>query len=135
MKREKQTIVKSPYEYQLIISKKYNSSNKKILTQFQLQTIHEFTNFKYVIIVDSVLNNHTIYFDIRGLRAPFVTIPNTGPAVFTTEYENLSGNYDVIISKGLKTKNKFSIQINKKNIILKKLPQKAFVELITKNNN
>ncbi len=136
MKPEKQIIVKSPYEYQLIISKKYSPLSKKFLTQFELKTIHEFTNFKYAIIVESIINNHTIHFDILGLSTPFVTIPNTGPAIFTVEYENLSGIYDVIITKGNKTnKNKFSIKIDKKNIILKKLPPKAFVELIIKNNN
>ncbi|MBI4811267.1 MAG: hypothetical protein HY800_07505 [Ignavibacteriales bacterium] len=131
MNKGKQVKTKLPIEYRLRIGSKIKDYGNKIFTQFILQTINEFTNFRYEIIVEPVFKNHTLLLNIRGLRTPNVTIPGLGPAVFQTEYENLSGIYEIVISKHGKEENKFSIKIDNNKITVKRSPTRKFVEIVT----
>jgi hypothetical protein len=134
MKQGKRVKPKFPIEYRLLITQKVNEREKKIVTLFALRTVNEFTNFRYEIIVEPEVNNRTMHFKIRGLRAPQVTFPAAGPATFSAEYDDLNGSYDVIISKHAKDKNKFTVNINKEKIVVKEIPNKRFIEIVTDEN-
>ncbi len=118
-------------EYYLLITPKYKERDKKVVTYFTLRTVPEFTYFRYEIIVKPVIQDRTIRFDIHGLRAPLVTIPNMGPATFTAEFENLSGDYTLIVSKHGKKVNRFLLKIKKNKIIVEKSPENKFIEIVT----
>jgi len=121
-----------PIEYRLLITPKLKECERKIVTLVALRTMVEFTNFHYDIIVEPECTDRTLRFTIRGLRAPQVSLPGTGPAVFKTEYDGLHGTYNVIVSKHGKDENLFSVHISNNEIRLKKIPEKKFVEIVTK---
>ena len=121
-----------PIEYRLLITPKLKERERKIVTLVALRTMVEFTNFHYDIIVEPECTDRTLRFTIRGLRAPQVSLPGTGPAVFKTEYDCLHGTYNVIVSKHGKDENLFSVHISNNEIRLKKIPEKKFVEIVTK---
>jgi hypothetical protein len=112
-----------PIEYRLLITPKLKERGKNAITLIALRTVIEFTNFRYDIIVEPKNTDRTLHFNIRGLRAPQVSLPGTGPAIFKSEYENLEGPYDLIISKH-----------GKDEIKLKKSPQNKFIEIVTDEN-
>ena len=120
-----------PIEYRLLITPKLNEIERKNVTLVALRTVIEFTNFRYNIIVEPELTNHTMRFTIRGLHAPQVSLPGMGPAIFKTEYENLKGLYNVIVSKHGREENLFSVNISNNEIKIKKIPEKKFVEIVT----
>jgi len=134
MKQGKRVKPKFPIEYRLLITPKVKEREKKIVTLFALRTVNEFTNFRYEIIVEPEVNNRTMHLKIRGLRAPQVSIPAVGPATFSAEYDGLNGSYDVIISKHAKYENKFIVNINKEKIVVKEIPNKRFIEIVTDEN-
>lgn len=119
-----------PIEYNLLMTLKYKEHEKKAITNFKLRTVSEFSYFRYEIIVESIIHNRTIQFDIHGLRAPQVAIPSSGPAIFTTEIETVNGRYTLIITKSNKKENRFTINIKKNNIIVEESPENKFVEII-----
>jgi hypothetical protein len=121
-----------PIEYRLLITPKLKERERKIVTLVALRTMVEFTNFRYDIVVEPECTDRTLKFTIRGLRAPQVSLPGTGPAVFKTEYDGLHGTYNVIVSKHGKDENLFSVHISNNEIRLKKIPEKKFVEIVTK---
>jgi hypothetical protein len=131
MKRDKQAAPKFLLEYKLLIRPKYKEIERKTVIEFGLRTVNEFTNFKYEINVEQEQTDKTLKLIIRGLRAPKTSIPSIGPAVFFSEYENLSGNYSVIISKHGKEENKFSVDIAEKAITVKRRPTKKFIDITT----
>lgn len=111
----------------------FKEREKKHVTFFAIRTINEFNNFRYKISLDSSVGDGAIRFTIRGLNAPQVTIPGTGPAVAEIEIDNLKGDYQVIISKHGKEENMFSINISDHQVNITKSPRKKFVELITES--
>jgi len=131
MKRDKQAAPKLPLEYKLLIRPKYKEIERKTVIEFGLRTVNEFTNFKYEINVEQEQTDKTLRLIIRGLRAPKTSIPSIGPAVFFSEYENLSGNYNVIISKHGKDENQFLVEIAEKAITVKRRPKKKFIDITT----
>ena len=67
----------------------------------------------------------------RGLRAPQVSLPSSGPAVFETELKKLRGAYDVIVAKPNRETNEFSINVSDKFVTVNKGPVNKFVEIVT----
>ena len=129
MKRGKRVKPVFPIEYRLLIQNLYDESKKQKITSFNLRTISEFSNFSYEIVVDAELQERTIYFNIKGIRAPKLSIPSSGPAFFNIKYPNLNGRYKLIVSKPQKSSNEFLINIAKKKIIIEKLPEEKFIDI------
>jgi hypothetical protein len=96
-----------------------------------LRTVTEFSNFRYEIVVQESVTDNTMRLNISGLRAPQISLPNTGPAMFEKEYTNLKGIHNVIITKLEREENKFVIDISAKGVIVKQSPKEKFVEIVT----
>jgi len=131
MKQGKRVKPVFPIEYRLLITPKYKEREKQFVTYAAIRTVNEFSSFRYEIVVDPTVTNRTLQFAIHGLRAPQVTIPHSGPAMFETEFLNLHGTYDLVVSKPGREKNMFTISISNKEIILKESPQDKFVDVTT----
>ena len=131
MKRGKRVKPVFPIEYRLLITPQFKENEKKYVTSFALRTTNEFSNFRYDIIVESELNDRTIRLNIRGLRAPQLSIPGSGPAIYRTEFSDLNGEYKIIVIKPGKQENSYTVSITKKEISLRKNPRNKFVDLVT----
>ncbi|MBI1806167.1 MAG: hypothetical protein HYR76_03835 [Ignavibacteria bacterium] len=131
MRQGKRVKPKFPIEYRVLITPRFKEQEKEIVTHVAIRTVSEFTSFRYQIVVETNVSDRTIRLSIQGLRAPQVTLPATGPAVFETEFKNLSGTYTVIISKLDRDMNEFSISISDRSVTVKKSPKKKFAEIVT----
>lgn len=120
-----------PTEYVLLMTPRYNEQQKRTVTYVALRTTKEFSNFRYEIVVESRLERRTLRFDIRGLRAPELTLPGFGPAIFEAEYTDLSGSYEVIVTKLRKDVNVFQVHVSPNKIVVERSPESKFVDLIT----
>ncbi|MBI5021952.1 MAG: hypothetical protein HZB59_11005 [Ignavibacteriales bacterium] len=131
MKQGKRVKPKFPIEYRLLIMPLFKEREQKHVTLFAMRTINEFNNFRYEISIDTILKEDIIRFTINGLKAPQMNLPGTGPAVKEIEFENLKGEYQIIISKHGKDENKFFVDISDKQVMLVKTPRKKFSEIVT----
>ena len=131
MKKGKLVKPKFPIEYRILITPRYKEREKEMVTAVVMRTVNEFTNFRYEIVVEPKLEDHLLRLNIHGLRAPQVTLPGSGPAIFEVEYNNLHGMYDVVVSKLDREENAFSVNISNDNIVVEKSPRKKFVEIVT----
>ena len=131
MKKGKRVKVVFPIEYRLLVTPVYKEREKQIVTLFGLRTINEFSNFHYEIIVEPAIADKTIRLDIRGLRAPQVTIPGSGPAVFRQEFSDLHGTYSLVVRKLDKQENFFTINITDKSVTVKESDEHRFCEVVT----
>ena len=131
MKKGKRIKPKFPIEYRLLITPKYNERKKETVTLVALRTVNEFSNFRYELVVEPELTNNTLRLHIHGIRAPRLTLPESGPATFQMEYTNFKGIYTVIVTKLDQEENTFSVRISNENVTLEQSPNKMFVEIVT----
>jgi hypothetical protein len=118
-------------EYRLLLAQVYDEKTKAMLTQATLRTAVEFTSFKYEIVVEPYVNNHELRFTIQGLRAPHLSMPEVGPALYTAAFPGLRGTFDLVVSKLGKDENTFVIFINERSIEVKERPKKRFLDVVT----
>lgn len=131
MKRGKRVAPKFPLEYRILIAPVHHERQHERLTLIAMRTVNEFSTFRYDIVVEPELKDHTLTLNIRGLRAPQVSLPGSGPAVFRTEIENLSGRYEIVVCKLDRQVNAFTVLISEDSITVEKSPKDKFVEIVT----
>ncbi len=123
MKKGKRVKPKFSLEYRLLIVPKYKEAEKKSVTLLALRTVNEFTSFRYEIVVSAKLEGRTLRLNIHGLRAPQLTLPGAGPALFETEFELTRGTYSVVVSKLDREENIFSVQISPEKVTVETSPE------------
>jgi hypothetical protein len=124
---------KSQLEFRLFVYPTYNETTRKWATAFRLQTIEQFSNFTYEIVVKDTVREKTISWSIRGLQSPTVHLPGSGPASFMKEYENLKGVYEFVISKLDGAENAFTLRVASDEVAILNSPKTPFVEIIPSN--
>jgi hypothetical protein len=118
---------KPSIEYRLFIAPRYDETRKKETTLFLLETIKEFSTFRYSIVVRHTVDNKTIRLDILGLKTPEVTMPGFGPARKDIEIDDLHGTYEVSVAKLDGGENHFSLKVTKKGITVEYQPSGKFI--------
>lgn len=134
MKKGKRIKPKFPIEYRVLITPRYKEREKTVVTRVALRTVNEFSNFRYEIVVAPELQDRSLRLNIHGLRAPQVSLPGSGPAVYETEYPDLHGEYDIVVSKLDREENTFGVTITDQHVTLERSPRKKFVEVVTEES-
>jgi len=122
----------SAVDYVLLMTPCYSERKRRPVTYLALRSVKQFRSFRYDIVVEHRLDGNTLYLDIRGLRPPELTLPGVGPAIFETEYDNLAGNYEVVITKLHKEVNRFHVRIAPEKVLVEKSPRARFIDLVTR---
>ena len=130
MKEKKQSRLVGPVEFRLLVVPRYKEREKKFVTVIELQTVQEFSNFRYDIVVQDTVEDDVLYLNIRGLRAPQPIMPAVGPALFRKEYADLVKVRKIIVTKIDGEKNSFLVSISRKDVKVKRSPPEKFVELV-----
>lgn len=113
--------------YTLNIFHTYNERLKDNTLVLLIQTVRIFVNFKYEILLEDKITDHSININIIGLHVPEILIPQTGPAQGYRHYSDLKGEYVITVTKQDKTSNEFVVNINQDSIEIKKQPKKPFI--------
>ncbi|MFH0989063.1 MAG: hypothetical protein V1799_03495 [bacterium] len=101
----------------------------KQTTLFVMQTLSEFTNFNYQILIDSQLKERLISIKILGLRTTALLMPGVGAARGYFDFPNLKGKYSVKIEKLDGEVNEYTLHIKPDRITLSEPPPSAFIHL------
>jgi len=123
--RKKQSV-----EYRLLITPEFDDLHQHHTTLFVLETTRIFASFRYELSVQEQKNGKKIRYTILGLRPPQLSLPASGHAQFSSEYDHLRGTYQVEIEGLDGTVNTFSVRIGKNKVQLLKSPPAPFVEVI-----
>src|SRR5262249_49136945 len=127
MNTRKRVKPRVPLEYRVLMTQKYDTHEKRDATFVGVRTVNEFQNFLYEIVVATEVSGRTVKIDIRGLRAPAVTIPGTGPARYSVSIPELQGVYTVVISKLDKEENEYEINASAGRVTVTRSPEDKFV--------
>ena len=119
------------FDYSLLITRVYKEREKCTVTVVALRTLKEFSNFRYEIIVQDSVENHTLTLQVQGLRAPRQVIPGGGPAIFRKEFPDLIGKVDVVVAKHDGSTNTFTVDIGNDTVQILKSPAKKFLTMVT----
>jgi hypothetical protein len=131
--RQKKVIPKKPpFEYRMLITPRIDERTKSTHTYMAIRTMQEFTSFRYDLVVVHKVKQHVLRFDIRGLRAPRLTMPGFGPAIFETKGDHLKGKFDVVVHKLDKETNVFGVRITDREVVVEQRPEKPFIEIVTR---
>ena len=114
-------------EYTLNIFHHYDEKTKYDVVVFLVQTTKIFVSFRYEILINNELNNHSIHLKIIGLHVPELLMPQSGPAQGKCEYKDLHGLYKLTVTKQDKTINEFSVQVSESTIDIKHKPRAPFI--------
>lgn len=117
-------------EYRLIISPHFSEREQKYHTMITIETSMVFSSFRYELSVEEERNDNRIHLKVLGLRTPRLSLPAAGPALFSREYNDLRGTYDIAV-EGLDGRvNSFSVKISPKHVEVLKSPHERFVEIV-----
>lgn len=98
---------------------------------FLVQTVKEFTNFKYEILLEGGLKGKLFELNILGLRTTPLIMPGVGPAIGRKDFPNLKGSYALIVTKLNGEVNQFQLELTAQKITVKQAPPQAFIKVST----
>src|SRR5512143_49964 len=84
-------------DYRLLITPHVNDRTDRTTTLVVLETAQSFASFRYDLSVEETLAGRNLTYRVLGLRAPSLTLPSAGHAVYSREYDGLKGTYSVIV--------------------------------------
>ncbi|MBM4157891.1 MAG: hypothetical protein FJ216_03820 [Ignavibacteria bacterium] len=124
---------KLDFEYELHLSREFDSVLKKYYLLFDFRTVKVFEFFIYKINVKEKIlaDKNEIHFNIEGLSAPILSLSKSGFAAYQYKLLNFKNSeYIIVLTKKRANKNIFRIKINPKNIKLISQSPKRFIKLI-----
>ncbi len=118
-------------EYRMLIQPTYDETLKKSGTMFLIETVKQFSNFSYEVVVEETLEGKQLTWALHGLRAPELLMPSFGGAQFRKVYYDLKGTYVFILKKIDGGVNEFHLKILPSSVTLQHGPDTPFVSFYT----
>jgi hypothetical protein len=131
-KRTKKEAPVKTAEYILLVTPHVNQRTGEKVTLVALRTVTEFVNFRYDLIVQPTLEGRTLKLLITGLGAPELTLPAMGPAQYRLERKDLSGTYDIVVSKHNKLFDSYRVKVSPTVVTVEGQPAERFSEIVTR---
>ena len=79
------------FEYRMLLQSTFNDLRQVPTTTVTIETTKQFASFRYELSVEEAISQKTLRYTILGLKAPRLSLPATGPAQFSREYDRLRG--------------------------------------------
>lgn len=118
-------------EYTLNIFRHRDERTDTTNIVFLVQTVKEFTNFKYEILLNGKRNGKSLELNILGLRTTPLIMPGVGPAIGRKDFPNLRGSYALTVTKLDGEVNQFQLELTAKKITVQQPPQHVFIRVST----
>jgi hypothetical protein len=118
-------------EYRMLIQPTFDETLKKAGTLFLIETVKLFSNFSYEIVVKDVMERKVLNWSLHGLRAPELSMPASGAAIFRKVYFGLKGKYSFVLRKIDGEENTFDLRILASSVSVTEKPQEPFVTVYT----
>jgi hypothetical protein len=120
-----------PPDYRLTVAPHINERTSRLVTLFVLETAQSFAAFRYELTVEEKSEGKAITFRILGLKTPSLSLPSSGQARFSREFENLRGTYTVTIVGLDGNPVTCSLKISEKRVEVVRPPSAKSVVLVT----
>jgi hypothetical protein len=117
-------------EYRLLIAPHFNEREQRYKTLFQLETTQLFSNFKYDLSVEEQIEGKHLYYSVLSLKTPLLSLPSSGRAQYTREYDDLRGTYEVTVAGLDGSTSSFTVRIAAERVTLVKKPSNGFIDVI-----
>lgn len=118
-------------EYRLTITPLYRENDHEYRTVVLLQTTREFASFRYELNVHEEALDRSIHYRVKGLKAPLLSMPGSGPAFFQREYGAPRGPFRISIEGLDHMTNVFDFDFGEGRVRLVQSPPKPFVAVTT----
>ena len=113
-------------EYRLVVEPVLDDAARKSGVMFLLETIKQFGNFNYEIVVDE----RTLLWTLHGLRAPELAMPSSGSAQFRKVHFDLPGRFRFVMRKSDGSEGTFDCESRGRRIAIKNLETHSFFTVI-----
>ncbi|MGA7160352.1 MAG: hypothetical protein WBZ48_05080 [Bacteroidota bacterium] len=118
-------------EYRMLIQPSYDETLKKAGILFLIETVKQFSNFSYEVVVEETREEKRLTWSLHGLRAPELLMPSFGGAQFKKVYFDLKGTQTFILKKIDGETNEFRIKISPTSIAVQSITGTPFVSVYT----
>lgn len=118
-------------EYRVLVTPTFDETLKKTGTLFLIETVKQFSNFNYEVVVEDHRLSDTILWSLHGLRAPELSMPSFGAAQFRKIYFDIKGKYNFILRKIDGEENLFTLKISSSSVSILSQPEHLFASLYT----
>ena len=118
-------------EYRMLIQPTYDETLKKAGTLFLIETVKQFSNFSYEVVVEETREEKQLTWALHGLRAPELLMPSFGGAQFKKVYFDLKGMQTFILKKIDGEVNEFKIKISPSSVAVQSIAGTPFVSVYT----
>ncbi|HTR82624.1 MAG TPA: hypothetical protein VMM58_13425 [Bacteroidota bacterium] len=118
-------------EYRMLIQPTFDETLKKTGTAFLVETVKQFSNFRYEVVVEETRSEGRLEWMLHGLRAPELLMPSFGGAQFRKVYFDLKSSLSFTLKKIDGETNQFTLKILASGISVKDFEGKPFVSVYT----
>ncbi|HLP16071.1 MAG TPA: hypothetical protein VK470_07430 [Bacteroidota bacterium] len=122
---------KSEIEYRLLVVPAYDETLQKFGTLFLVETVKQFTNFNYQILIEESFQRRTVTWKIHGLSAPAMSMPAVGGAKYHKIYFDLNGTVHFTIFKKDGQENTATLKVTPAGVKVVQLPEHPFMTVYT----
>jgi hypothetical protein len=116
-------------EYRMLIQATYDETLKKHGTSFMIETVKQFSNFSYEIVVDEKWTDNKLSWVLHGLRVPELLMPSFGGAQYRKMYFDLKGEYTFTLKKIDGEFNEITLRILPTSVAVKNFVGTPFVSV------
>lgn len=121
------------FEFELYISREFDSTRDSEFLMFDFRTVKIFENFTYKINVTPKDDHDKRYFefDVEGLSAPMISLSRSGAAQFIHRFYGFKQTeYTLALFKQGADKNLYKFKVLKSGIKITRQPKKFFIQVI-----
>ncbi|HTX18495.1 MAG TPA: hypothetical protein VMG34_07530 [Bacteroidota bacterium] len=118
-------------EYRMLILPFYDETLKKHGTAFLIETVKQFSNFSYEIVVEESRSEGHLTWALHGLRAPELLMPSFGGAQYRKVYFDLKGTVGFTLKKIDGELNEFKLKVLPTSVVTKDFAGIPFVSVYT----
>ncbi|MDE3057718.1 MAG: hypothetical protein KGJ59_07165 [Bacteroidota bacterium] len=120
-------------EYRVLVTPTFDETLKKAGTLFLIETVKQFSNFNYEVVVEDHRLNETTIWSLHGLRTPELSMPSVGAAQFRKIYFDVKGKHNFILRKADGEENLFTMKISPSSVSILIQPEHLFASIYTSN--
>jgi len=118
-------------EYRLYVTPRFDEATQKDGIALRLETAKVFASFQYDLSVKETEDPPRLHLKVLGLKTPPLSLPATGHARFSREYEKLKGEVEVTV-EGIEGKTAtVLLKIVPNRIQVVRHPKGSFLQVIT----
>ena len=115
----------------MLIQPTFDQTLKKAGTLFLIETVKQFSNFSYEVVVEETRDEKLLTWALHGLRAPELLMPSFGGAQFKKVYFDLKGTYTFVLKKIDGEVNEFKIKFLPSSVAVQNTVGTPFVSVYT----